>query len=117
MLTVRHHEDGTEILESVSTDRRVLGIPVQDISIFVLERESHLADQLRRWHFHRVWYEADRAVEVYCRWLPLALVLRLYDKARGLYRRCLRALYWVGLIDLREGDMFTWGDFYRIKSQ
>jgi len=56
--------------------------------------------------------EYDRAVEVYYP-LPLNYIIRY---ARKVYWKFLRAFHWLGLIDVAAGEVFTWNDFYRIKT-
>lgn len=72
-------------------------------------------------HYEKVsvpkWYglaysEADRASDIYYP-IPLNYAVR-----HGLwcYWRFLSILYWIGLIDTGVGEMYSWADFYRIKS-
>ena len=35
---------------------------------------------------------------------------------RRAYWRFMKVFYWIGLIDIGKGEMFSWGDFFRIKT-
>lgn len=45
--------------------------------------------------------------------LPINYIVRYW---RGAYWAVLRSLYWIGLIDTRANEEFSWGDFFRIKT-
>ena len=53
----------------------------------------------------------SRAIDIYYP-IPLNYVVKYY---RLYCRLLIKALYWVGLIDIGIGEMFHWGAFYRIK--
>ncbi len=100
-------------LHAITVERRALGIPIH----FVDQDIPDPRRQLEEFHFHKVWSDIECRADVYCRWLVCALILRAYAKLRGISWRIMRALYWVGLVDIGEGEMFHWGQFYRIKSR
>ncbi len=100
-------------LHAITVERRVLGIPIH----FVDQDMPGAEGQLKEFHFHKVWSDIDYRADVYCRWLVCALVLRAYAKLKGFFWRVMRALYWVGLVDLQPGGPFRWSQFYRIKSR
>lgn len=63
------------------------------------------------------WYgfaypELVRASDIYYP-IPINYIVRYWLRC---YWTLLRALYWVGLIDTGVGEMFSWSDFFRIKT-
>jgi len=46
--------------------------------------------------------------------VPLNFLVRILHYFKW---RILHACYWIGLIDVGEGECFTWYSFFRIKSQ
>lgn len=114
MITVTHVEgDGNHISE-ITVDRRVLGFPVQMVSARL---HPWAETELAGFGFYPVWFEFFTDSFLYAHGRLAWLLLKAYKPLANLFwRRVMKPLYWVGLIDVARNREFRWGDFWRIKT-
>lgn len=64
------------------------------------------------WYYGISYYDFARATETHYI-IPINYIVRYWRKIRWGF---LETFYWVGLIDYKMGEYFTWDAFWRIKS-
>lgn len=113
MITVTHVEGEGYYVSEITVDRRILGFPVQMVS----ERLDVTArPELAGFGFYPIRFEFKTGCFLYARGRFACLVLRAYHRLAGFFwRRVMKPLYWVGVIDLAPEREFRWTDFWRIK--